>query len=154
VIRAPHPRPSGAGWGELAAVWSRLVKAPVARLATVTSEGRVDLVPFVFAPIGDDRLVSAVDHKPKKTTALQRLTNIGHTPAVTVLADHYAEDWTELWWVRARGVARVHPSPAGVSGALEALVSKYSQYREVEPTGPLIEISVTDLRSWSADGSL
>jgi nitroimidazol reductase NimA-like FMN-containing flavoprotein (pyridoxamine 5'-phosphate oxidase superfamily) len=49
--------------------------ARVARLATIDAEGRPHLVPIVFVVVGDT-VYSAVDHKPKRTTALRRLVNV------------------------------------------------------------------------------
>ena len=78
----------------------RFAGARVARLATISADGAPHLVPFVFAVAGDT-VYSAVDAKPKRTTALKRLANIDRDPRVTLLADHYDDDWTALWWVRA-----------------------------------------------------
>ncbi|MET0817185.1 MAG: TIGR03668 family PPOX class F420-dependent oxidoreductase, partial [Solirubrobacteraceae bacterium] len=85
----------------------RLAGARVARLATAAADGRPHVVPCTFAVLGEDTIVSAVDHKPKRTTALRRLANIAANPRVAVLADHYEDDWDALWWARADGVARV-----------------------------------------------
>ena len=71
----------------------------VARLATVDTDGRVHLVPIVFALAGDT-LYSAVDAKPKRSRSLRRIENARRRPQVTVLIDHYDDDWTRLWWVR------------------------------------------------------
>jgi PPOX class probable F420-dependent enzyme len=123
----------------------RFASATVARLATVGADGAPHLVPIVFALVGET-IHSAVDAKPKRHRGLKRLANIAAEPRVSVLADHYADDWTTLWWVRADGVARVLPeSPAG----LDALVAKYPQYRVTPPPGPFVEISV---RRWTAWG--
>jgi PPOX class probable F420-dependent enzyme len=73
-------------------------------LATHNPSGAIDLVPITFAFVGDT-IVTAVDHKPKRTTHLQRLENIRRNPHVTVLVDQYADDWNALWWVRIRGDA-------------------------------------------------
>jgi PPOX class probable F420-dependent enzyme len=94
--------------------------------------------------------VTAVDHKPKRTTRLQRLENVRRNPLVTLLVDHYAEDWTALWWVRAGGHAEVVDHPE--HDLIDALVAKYDQYREVPPAGPAIVITVTDLTGWAASG--
>jgi PPOX class probable F420-dependent enzyme len=80
--------------------------ARIARLATVDALGTPHLVPIVFAVDGD-RVYSAVDAKPKRSPALRRLANIAVNPHVAVLVDHYAEDWTTLWWVRADGTGQV-----------------------------------------------
>ncbi len=88
----------------------RFASARVARLATVSAQGRPHLVPCTFALDGDSIYV-AVDHKPKTTTNLKRLRNIAANPNVAMLADHYDEDWQSLWWARADGVASVLDEP-------------------------------------------
>ena len=129
----------------------RLVsEARVARLATVNESGGADLVPVVFALIGD-RLVTAVDHKPKRTLALRRLANVAANPAVSVLADHYEDDWSRLWWVRADGLARIaEPASADHARAVELLSGRYEQYRRRPPEGPAIVIEFERWSGWSA----
>ena len=129
---------------------SLLEAARVARLATHNPRGGIDLVPCTFALIDAHTIVTAVDHKPKRTARLQRLENIRTNPSVTVLVDHYDDDWSALWWVRARGDAHVvdHPEPT----LIEPLVAKYQQYRDRTPAGPAIVIHVTELTGWSARG--
>ena len=126
-----------------------MASAPVARLATHNPSGAIDLVPITFALVGDV-IVSAVDHKPKRTLHLQRLENIRRNPDVTVLVDHYADDWAELWWARLRGDGEVLDGGSGV--LVEQLVEKYRQYRDRPPAGPMIVVRVTDLTAWSAGG--
>ena len=130
--------------------WRRLTDARVARLATRNPTGGIDLVPFTFAVLDDRTIVSAVDHKPKRTQRLRRLDNIRAHPAVTVLADHYEEDWAALWWVRARGDAVVLDQPN--EAHLDALMEKYEQYRTQPPAGAAIVITVTELSGWAAAG--
>src|SRR5437763_4247439 len=77
----------------------RLTAARVARLATTDPDGRPHLVPIVFA-IDGDTLYSAVDAKPKRSRKLRRVENARARPDVTVLVDHYDEDWAKLWWIR------------------------------------------------------
>ena len=124
----------------------------VARLGTVGANGP-RLVPIVFAVDGD-RIVSAVDHKPKTTTRLGRLADIAANPTVTALTDHYDEDWTRLWWVRADGEASVLESGTGHTTAVELLVDKYEQYRGRPPHGPVIEVAVTRWSGWSASPAI
>jgi PPOX class probable F420-dependent enzyme len=123
--------------------------ARVARLATRTPTGRIDLVPITFALDGDgDRLVTAVDHKPKTTTHLKRLDNIRANPEVSVLVDEYDDaDWDQLWWVRLRGLARVVDAD---DAARAALLDKYGQYRRQAPQGPFIVIDLVRWQWWSA----
>jgi len=94
--------------------------------------------------------VSAVDDKPKRTTRLQRLANIARDPRVSLLADHYADDWEQLWWVRADGRARVVDDPARREKALDLLSVRYRQYRERRPDGPVVEVEVERWTGWSA----
>ena len=85
---------------------ARFAQARVARLATIGPDGRPHLVPIVFVLV-DDVVWSAIDSKPKSTRALRRLDNIRSNPQVSLLVDHYSDDWAALWWVRVDGEARV-----------------------------------------------
>ena len=123
----------------------------VARLATTRADGRVDLVPIVFAFAGE-ALAVAVDHKPKSTQRLQRLANIAANPNVTVLFDHYDEDWTQLWWVRLRGTA-AEVTGEEAEAALDALQAKYEQYQELRPAGPVMTIATVELSGWTGTNS-
>jgi PPOX class probable F420-dependent enzyme len=120
----------------------------VARLATVDAAGDARLVPVCFAVVGD-ALVSAVDHKPKRTGQLRRLDDAQARGRATLLLDHYEEDWTALWWVRVRGAATVHApgSPAAVA-AVEVLCAKYEQYRQQPPVGSVLAVAADELRWW------
>jgi PPOX class probable F420-dependent enzyme len=126
----------------------RFVESRVARLATVSADGAPHVVPIVFAVHGQV-LFSAVDAKPKSTHALRRLTNIATQPQVAVLADHYAEDWAQLWWARADGLARL-TSGAEADSALGMLMARYPQYRAKPPPGPVLAVDVTRWSGWSA----
>lgn len=121
----------------------------MARLATHNPSGTIDLVPITFALV-DDTIVTAVDHKPKRTTRLQRLENIRQNPDVTVLVDHYDDDWRTLWWARLRGRAEVHDVAS--EGVLAALSTKYAPYRGHPPAGPTIVVHVTEIATWAARG--
>ncbi|GAA4620822.1 TIGR03668 family PPOX class F420-dependent oxidoreductase [Saccharopolyspora hordei] len=121
-------------------------RARVARLASADTSGRPHLVPITFAVAGDV-VVTAVDHKPKRTTQLRRLRNVVENPQVTVLADHYDDDWDRLWWVRADGRAEVADAPDHPD-LVAALVAKYPQYREERPNGRLIVVRVDRWSGW------
>jgi PPOX class probable F420-dependent enzyme len=128
----------------------RVADARVARLATLDEDGRSHLVPIVFALEGDT-LYSAVDAKPKRSRALRRIENARVRPQVTVLVDHYDDDWDRLWWIRLRGTARVLDGGAEAERALALLVEKYPQYRETAPGPPVLAIDVVEWRGWSAE---
>ena len=107
-------------------------------------------MPVVFA-LADERVLMAVDFKPKRTTRLRRLDNIAATGRVSLLVDEYDEEWDALWWVRVDGHATVVPAtdPAGVV-AIDALVAKYAQYVDTRPGGPAIVVGDLRWRWWSA----
>jgi PPOX class probable F420-dependent enzyme len=130
----------------------RLTAARVAKLATLDPDGRPHLVPIVFAVDGDT-LYSAVDAKPKRSRTLRRIENARARPDVTVLVDHYDDDWTKLWWIRLRGRARVLDDGAECEHALELLREKYAQYRDEPPGPPVLAVDVTEVREWSADAT-
>jgi PPOX class probable F420-dependent enzyme len=128
-----------------------VASARVARLATVNPGLGVDVVPITFALLEGDRLVSIVDQKPKSTTRLRRLTNIRAHPEVTVLVDHYEDDWERLWWVRMRGTATVITEGDAFAEAVEALTERYPQYVEAPPPGPVVSVTVDAWTGWRAD---
>ncbi|MEU7827127.1 TIGR03668 family PPOX class F420-dependent oxidoreductase [Catellatospora sp. NPDC049133] len=130
----------------------RFATARVARLATVGPSGAPHLVPVVFALAGDT-VYSAVDRKPKRTLALRRLANIAADPRVCLLADHYDDDWSALWWVRADGTARVlTPDDPESAVALALLTERYPQYATQPPPGPVLAVTVMAWIEWSASG--
>src|SRR5690349_3201019 len=115
----------------------------VARLATVGADGAPHLVPIVFALV-DNVIHTAVDGKPKRHRRLRRLANIAREPRVSVLADRYDDDWSQLWWVRADGHAEITDS------AEPALLARYPQYATEPPPGPFLRIHVTTWTAWHA----
>ncbi|TML95517.1 MAG: TIGR03668 family PPOX class F420-dependent oxidoreductase [Actinobacteria bacterium] len=125
----------------------RLTTARVARLATTDPDGRPHLVPIVFVLDGKT-LYSAVDRKPKRSQTLRRIENARVRPDVTILVDHYEEDWGRLWWVRLRGRARVLDTGEEREHALALLQGKYPQYRKEPPDGPVLAVDITDMREW------
>jgi len=143
---------------------SRFGASPFAVLATHGADDRLDLVPCCFALIDLDpvdghggearneviEVVSAVDHKPKRSSRLARLVNIERNSNASMLVDHRdAKDWSQLWWVRVAGTARVVDRGDEWSSAVDALVAKYAQYREVPPTGPAIRLRIERWAGWA-----
>lgn len=133
-------------------VAQRLRDARVARLATADATGRPHLVPMVFAYV-EGIIYSAVDHKPKRTRRLKRLANIAANPRVAVLADHYDDDWSQLWWVRADGMASLVETGPTWDEAVAHLADKYPQYRGSPPSGDVVVIEVERLSGWQSEES-
>lgn len=106
-------------------------------------------MPVTFALIGE-RVVTCIDHKPKRTALLQRLRNLRSDPRCTLLVDHYDDDWSALWWVRADGHASITNDPGTDHPDVEALMARYAPYRETPPAGPLISVEITKWTGWQA----
>lgn len=128
---------------------ARFADAPAAVLATVNPDGSPHLVPVVFA-VRDDVVYTAVDAKRKTTHRLRRLANIDADPRVTLLVDHYDDDWTQLWWVRADGEATVHQSGEQMAAGYSLLRHKYDQYERIALDGPVVTVAVRRWSSWQA----
>jgi len=126
------------------------VASPVAVLTTVRPDGSPHVVPVVFAAPDhrSDLLYTAVDAKPKTTQRLRRLANIEGNPAVSLLVDHYDDDWSQLWWVRADGVAAIHYSGVEMATGYALLRQKYAQYERLALDGPVVTIEVRHWASW------
>lgn len=120
-------------------------------LAAAAGPGPPHLVPVTFALDGD-HVYTAVDSKPKSSRDLRRLRNIRANPQVSLLADHYDEDWSLLWWVRADGQATILAEPAEMAGPIGLLTRRYPQYAAEPPAGPVISIAAGRWSGWAAAG--
>jgi PPOX class probable F420-dependent enzyme len=129
----------------------RVLSAQVARLATLAPDGSPHVVPVVFV-IHGETLYTAVDGKPKRSRTLRRIENARERPAVSVLVDHYDDDWGALWWVRLDGRARVLDSGDEAEEALALLIGKYAQYRREPPGAPVLALDIRSWSGWEASG--
>ncbi|HUR16430.1 MAG TPA: pyridoxamine 5'-phosphate oxidase family protein [Candidatus Limnocylindrales bacterium] len=132
-------------------------------LATIAADGHARLVPIAFIWVtGHSKLpmlYSALDDKPKSVVDprdLARVHDIGQRPRVTVLVDHWSEDWYELAWLRLEGNASVLEPTANNtterSVAIAALRAKYPQYAtHWLEEAPLIRIAVDRLTGWRSN---
>lgn len=124
--------------------------ARVARLATIGADRRPHIVPVCFA-FADGQVCTAVDRKPKTTSALRRFANVRAGGTASLLVDHYDEDWSQLWWVRVDCAARVVDHGADLERVIDALREKYrGQYGHSPPSGPAIVLYPEHWVGWSA----
>ncbi|MGB8407123.1 MAG: TIGR03668 family PPOX class F420-dependent oxidoreductase [Mycobacterium sp.] len=128
---------------------AQFAAAPLAVLATAAPDGQPHLIPVVFA-VSHDVLYTAVDAKRKSTQHLRRLANIAANPKVSLLVEHYSDDWNQLWWVRADGNATLHDSGDEMAIGYSLLRAKYPQYDRVALDGPVVTVAITQWRSWQA----
>ena len=91
---------------------------------------------------------TAVDQKPKTGSPLKRLRNVGETPVVTMLADHYSEDWETLWWVRADGRAAILTGQRQLAELLRLRADRYWPYQKAPPTSPVLAVTVERRTGW------
>ncbi|HZQ31444.1 MAG TPA: TIGR03668 family PPOX class F420-dependent oxidoreductase [Mycobacterium sp.] len=127
----------------------RFADSQVAYLATVSPDAAPHLVPVVFA-VAHDVVYTAVDTKRKTTHRLRRLVNVEQNPNVCLLTNHYADDWDQLWWVRADGVAEIYDRGEQMATGYDLLRRKYPQYQRLSLTGPVMRIQISRWSSWHA----
>jgi PPOX class probable F420-dependent enzyme len=127
----------------------------VAHLATADASAVPHVVPVCFGLL-DDRLYITIDQKPKQERGrpLKRLSNIAANPRVTIVFDHYDEDWRRLAWVMLHGHAEI--LTAGTEhGRAQALLR--SRYRQLEAMHieelPVIAIAIERVASWGDLGT-
>ena len=134
---------------ELVAWASELLESErVGRLGLVDDEGAPRVLPVTFA-VAEGRIWSAIDQKPKRAGEPARLRFLRRDPRAALTVDRYSDDWEELAWVQALGSVRILDVAEAAAG-LEALSSKYEQYREETPPGPLLALDPELFLWWRA----
>jgi PPOX class probable F420-dependent enzyme len=129
----------------------------VARLGTADRAGQPLVVPVCYVFDGRS-CFSAIDAKPKRISAggLRRVRNIAENPRVSLIVDHYDEEWTRLAWVIVQGRADVLTEGPERVGAIDLLRDKYAQYRALgldRAAATVIRISPERAMSWRWEGS-
>jgi len=124
-----------------------ITTARAARLGLIDGSGRPRVLPVTYAVVGDS-VWSAIDDKPKRVRGaeLARVRWLRERPDATLLVDRYSDDWDELAWVQLIGRAAVlddAPAPA-------ELISRYPQYRDRPPAGPMVRLDVDRAVHWRA----
>jgi PPOX class probable F420-dependent enzyme len=127
-----------------------LEDARVARLGLLDDRGRPRVLPVTFAVSGT-RLVTAVDHKPKRRGGedLARVRWLRARPSAALTVDRYDDDWTALAWVQALGDVDLL-EVAAASDDVAALAARYEPYRTRPPAGPVLALSPERLLWWRA----
>ena len=124
-------------------------------LVTIAPDGRPRPVPVCFV-LADDAAVlyTPLDDKPKQTddpVTMARVRDLQRDPRVSVLADHWDEDWSRLGWLRAEGHATLLDPGVEHASAIAALRAGYRQYLTHRlDDRPLIRIEIDRVTSWGA----
>jgi len=130
-----------------------LSSARVGHLATADTQGSPHVVPVCFAA-GAEYIYSVLDQKPKRArlTRLRRVKNIQANPQVTLLVDHYEEDWSRLWYIMVVGRGELLLEGEERIEAVDILRAKYRQYQTMDiDENPVIKITPSKVVSWGAD---
>jgi len=127
--------------------WTLLRAADHGVLATSHPARGVDAVPVVFIVDGHWIVIPIDTVKAKSTKRLARLQNIVADARVVVLVEHFEEDWSELWWVRANGRA----IEAGLTDEWhKAFAAKYPQYEDDGTIVSVMVVTVESVSGWAA----
>jgi PPOX class probable F420-dependent enzyme len=132
---------------------SRLIRAArVAHLATADKSGQPHVIPICFVFDGTN-FYSPIDEKPKRAAPrkLKRLRNIRENSQVSLVIDHYDENWSKLAYVLIFGKARILSSGQKHQEANHLLRRQYRQYRRMAlEQRPMIAITPTKIVTWGA----
>ena len=132
--------------------WARELfeRSRVGRLGVIDDDGRPRVLPVTYALSGG-RLVTAVDHKPKRRPGAQlaRVRWLLARPQAALTVDRYDEDWSALAWVQAVCSAQVIEA-ADAPEAIDALTERYPQYRHRPPAGPVVALDPERFLCWRA----
>ena len=120
----------------------------VGHLGLLDGDDRPRVLPVTYA-VTDDAVVTAIDEKPKRSREPARVRYLRRRPDAALTVDRYSDDWTQLAWVQVLGRVLVLDA-ADNAAALAALASKYSQYREAAPPGPLLRLEPHRVLHWRA----
>ena len=119
-------------------------------LCTVHPVRGVDAVPAVYAVDIDGYVGIPVDSvKPKASIRLQRQRNLEADPRATLLIEHWdADDWSELWWVRAE-LWWEQGERDRAENLGDLLAERYRQYKD-RPFDQVLVLRTVGLTGWAA----
>ena len=129
---------------------SLITGSSIAYQSTVSHKGHPHIVPICFVLL-DQNFYSLLDNKPKNVQPLKlkRVQNIISNPKVTLIVNHYEDDWDKLWHVLIKGNGSVVSNELERMAAIKSLKQKYVQYLHMDvDLNPVIKIRPTNITSW------
>ncbi|MEC9238288.1 MAG: TIGR03668 family PPOX class F420-dependent oxidoreductase [Chloroflexota bacterium] len=129
-----------------------LRSARTGHLATADAKGRPQVSPVCFVFDGQ-AIYSVLDAKPKTTPLrqLRRVKNILANPQVSLVVDHYEENWDKLQYILVSGDAELLESDEKWVVAIAMLREKYPQYQAMDlDQSPVIKITPVRYSPWSS----
>lgn len=128
-----------------------LRSARAGHLATADANGQPHVIPVCYVFNGES-IYSVLDAKPKTTPLrqLRRVRNILANSRVSLVVDHYEEDWTKLQYVMVTGDAELVESGEEWTRSIAMLREKYPQYQSMDlAESPVIKITPARFVPWS-----
>ncbi len=120
-------------------------------LCTMHPDRGPDPQPVVYAVSADGHVGVPIDRvKPKSSSRLQREANLEADPRGSLLVEHWeTEDWSRLWWVRAR-LEHVPDPPGRLTDELaDRLAETVPQYAD-KPFHRVLVCRIVDVTGWAA----
>lgn len=96
------------------------------RLATLSEDGSIHLVPICYAFDGESIYIGTEGSSKK-------VRSLGRDPRATLLIDMYYEDWSRLKSLMIQGEAEVHEGGEVFRQGRRLLYRKYRQYPREAP---------------------
>lgn len=126
-----------------------LERQRLAHFASADASGQPHVVPICYAVVAQC-LYFSIDEKPKRTSAgLRRIRNIQSNPKVSIIVDHYEEDWSRLGWVMLNGNAEVLDTGDEHARAQKRLVQRYHQLGAMNISNlPVVATRIQSVSSW------
>ncbi len=120
-------------------------------LCTLHPEHGPDPQPVVYAVSRDGHVGVPIDRvKPKRSSRLQREANLAADPRGSLLIEHWeTEDWSRLWWVRARLEHVADPPSALVEELADRLAGTVPQYAD-RPFHRVLVCRIVGITGWAA----
>ena len=129
-----------------------LRSARIGHLATADAKGQPHVIPVCYVFDGEV-IYSVLDSKPKSTPLrqLRRVRNILANPRVSLVVDHYEEDWSRLQYLLVLGDAGLLETGEEWARAIAMLREKYPQYQAMDlDQSPVIKITPAKFVPWSS----
>ena len=122
----------------------------IGHLATADASAAPHVVPVCFGLEGDSLYIT-IDRKPKRESGrpLKRLSNIAENPWVSIVFDHYDEDWRRLAWVMLHGRAEILTEGDEHRRSQALLQARYRQLAAMQLAElPVIAVRIGRVASW------
>ncbi|MEM1525267.1 MAG: pyridoxamine 5'-phosphate oxidase family protein [Nitrososphaerales archaeon] len=126
---------------------SLLKEERVGRLATISKDNSIHIVPVCYVYDGESILIGTDLHSRK-------IFNIKRNKNVSIVIDRYVEDWSKLKGLMIQGEAFILESGEEFNKARKLLYEKYPQYKQQAPIeegeSAIIKISIKRVIAWDS----